>query len=325
MRKTTNKPEVLRSHTCPIVYLQNFAHLCPKYEKKLFNYTDDTYKPPKQKDFCVYVHDKLANSRIELRSVISIGVKKKFYSDEIEQFVTDIENKVGREFKEIRKSTPITFFDTLPIYQFIMNQLVRTPKFQEKLRKDQIFLKEMDNKKFNESIFRLLSVKKPIKISKKSLQNLQSSMMTSNRLAEMFMWSKLTLVTNYTEIPFITSDCPVSYNYVDFVPSVLLSENKLEPSLLINKNTIFMFPLSPHHLIMIQDFDNKRKQPLLHYEVILDEKKIIILNEIVYKFAERFIILKDINEELIQTIRSECGNEINKEYQLLEQTYRSVL
>lgn len=139
------------------------------------------------------------------------------------------------------------------------------------------------------------------------------------------MWSRLTLVTNHTEIPFITSDCPVSYNYVDFVPSVLLSENKLEPSLLINKNTIFMFPLSPHHLIMIQDFDNKRKQPLLHYEDILDEKKIITLNVIVYKFAERFIILKDINEELIQMIRSECGNEINKEYQLLEQTYRSVL
>ena len=68
MRKITNKPGVLRSHTCPIVYLQNFAHLCPKYEKKLFNYTSDTYKPPKQKDFCVYVHDKIENSGIKQRS-----------------------------------------------------------------------------------------------------------------------------------------------------------------------------------------------------------------------------------------------------------------
>lgn len=53
--------EVKRNHRCPVVYLQNFAILCPKYAKKLSNYKENNYKPPKRRDYCVYAHDKLRN------------------------------------------------------------------------------------------------------------------------------------------------------------------------------------------------------------------------------------------------------------------------
>ncbi len=314
--------EIIRSHTCPVVYLQNFAILCPKYEKKLSNYTIETYRPPKQKDYCVYVHDKKKNNKLTLRSVVNIAVKKRFYSPVIEQFETEIENKVKKEFKKFRSAKPIGFIEIAPVYQFIVNQLVRTPKFQEKLKKDQIFLKDMDEDEFKDSFFHFANVKKPAKVSKMSLQELQAGIITSNRLSEMLHLSQCTLATNFTDSQFITSDCPVVYNYVEFIPTVLKSQNKLEPSLFIKKGqSTIMFPISTEHLIIIQNFDTKRKELLIHYEDIYDESRIMEINRIFYIFADRHIILKNNNNDLIKKIRNECGDQIDREYQLLEQTY----
>ena len=53
-----------------------------------------------------------------------------------------------------------------------MSQLVRTPKFQEKIRKDQIYLKEMNEEDFQESIMKGLLPQKPTEVTPKSLKKI---------------------------------------------------------------------------------------------------------------------------------------------------------
>lgn len=118
-----------------------------------------------------------------------------------------------------------------------MSQLVRTPKFQQKLQKDLIYLKEMPDKEYNESLMRLYFVQKPKQVTKKYLKRIHEQMIKNNTLEKIFNWSQLTLATNRTNIPFITSESPVVYNNAEFLNSYLIKQDRIEPTLIFNKTT----------------------------------------------------------------------------------------
>ncbi len=94
--------KTVRFHTCPVVYLQNFAHFNPSYQKKLLNFTDKTYRDPNRNEYLIYAHNKIENSKIFCTSLERIGIKKRFYSEEIDKFIQRIELKAGREFHRVR-------------------------------------------------------------------------------------------------------------------------------------------------------------------------------------------------------------------------------
>lgn len=71
---------VKRPHTCPVVYLQNFSKISPKYYEKLNNFNVKTYRKPNRNDFMIYAYNKLKNSKIFKTSHQNIGVRKDFYS-----------------------------------------------------------------------------------------------------------------------------------------------------------------------------------------------------------------------------------------------------
>jgi len=118
---------VKRPHICPVVYLQNFSHLSPKYIEKSF--TVKTFREPKRKEYLIYVHNKIKNSPVFETSLKNIGVRKLFYSNQIEEYLRYIESQVSIEFRKIREIIDVAYIKTLPIFRFIMSQLVRTPKF----------------------------------------------------------------------------------------------------------------------------------------------------------------------------------------------------
>ena len=193
--------KVNRSHTCPVVYLQNFARLSPKYLQK--DFTIKTYREPDRKDYLIYAHNKIENSPIFQASLESIGVRTKFYSEKVENYLRQIENSVSREFRKIRKMTTATFVNPFMIFRFMMNQLVRTPKFLQKLEKDLNYLKSMSEEDFNKSLMNFLHVQKPNEVTKKDLVKLHEDMILFNTLEKIYKWSTMTVITNHTQIPFI--------------------------------------------------------------------------------------------------------------------------
>ncbi|MFX0029717.1 MAG: DUF4238 domain-containing protein [Candidatus Hermodarchaeota archaeon] len=308
---------VKRTHTCPVVYLQNFAKVSPQYYEKLKYYN----QKPKRKDFTVYVHDKIQNSKISNRSLQNIGVRKNFYSPQVEHYLKKLEAKVGSQFKKIRMATRAVFVELLPIYRYIMSQLVRTPKFQEKLRKDQLFLMKMDDKEFQESLMKFMLVHKPIVVTNASLQKIQEDFIQYNLLEANFKRATITLITNYTDIPFITSDSPVVYNNVEFLPSYLNDQNQIHYSMIFVPETRFYIPIDPRFSLLIDRFNMEREEVAVLDEFVFDEELVMMMNMLEYQYSERFIYLKDTDEELIKKIRRKCGIELDKEYQSLEYSY----
>ncbi len=315
---------VKRPHICPVVYLENFSHLSPKYVKKLSKFTEKTFREPKRNEYLIYIHNKIKNSHIFETSLENIGVRKLFYSNEIESYLSDIESQVSIEFRKIREIIDTKFIKSLPIFRFIMCQLVRTPKFQQKIQKDLIYLKEMPDEEFNKSLMRLYFVQKPKHITIGYLKRIHEHMIKYNTLEKIFNWSQLTLATNRTNTPFITSESPVIYNNAEFLNSYLKKQNRIEPTLIFNKHTTFYFPIDPEFAILIHNFNNQRKEPLIHYEDIFDDNKIMIFNMLIYQYAKKLILMKNKDDKLIQNIRKMCGKSIDKDYQSLEFSYISM-
>ena len=67
-----------------------------------------------------------------------------------------------------------------------MSQLIRTPKFQEKIRKDQIYLMEMDEEEYIESLIRLSIVQKPTEITENGLKRLHEDFIMNNTLEQIY-------------------------------------------------------------------------------------------------------------------------------------------
>jgi hypothetical protein len=310
-----------RPHTCPVVYLQNFSRISPKYYEKLKNYTVKTYRKPERNDFIIYAHNKVSNSKIFDTSLQNIGVRKNFYSKRVESYLRVLESKVGKQFRKIRDMTIATFINPFPVFRFIMSQLIRTPKFQKKIQKDQIFLMKMDEKEFQESIMRLLLVQKPKEVTQNSMNKIHEDFIMNNLLETIYKWSTITLATNNTDIPFITSDSPVVYNNAEFFPSYVNKVNRIEFSMIFSQNVTFYFPIDPRFAFMINRFNNQQKEPIIKDETIFDPELIMNMNMLEYQYSERFIYLRDKNEELVKIIRTKCGNDINKDYQLMEYSY----
>lgn len=312
-----------RTHTCPVVYLQNFSKISQSYYDKLQNFNENTYREPKRKEFTINVHDKITNSAISLRTLQNIGVRNYFYSPKVENYLRKLELKVGKQFKKIRRMTTTAFIDLFPIFRYLMSQLIRTPKFQQKIRKDQLFLLLMDDNEFKESLMKFYLVQKPKEVTKNSLKKIHEDFILNNLLETIFKWSTITLMSNSTNIPFITSDSPVVYNNAEFFPSYLSKENHIEFSMIFNPETAaFYFPIDPRFSLLINRFDNQKNDVTIREHVIFDNKLVMTMNMLEYQYSERFIYLKDVDEELVKNIRKKCGNDLNKEYQLMEDSYK---
>jgi len=315
--------KVKRPHTCPVVYLQNFSKISSNYYEKLKNYNVKTYRKPNRNEFMIFAHDKLKNSKIFNTSLQNIGVKKDFYSRQIESYLRVLESRVGKQFRKIRDMSLSTFINPYPVFRFIMSQLIRTPKFQEKIRKDQIYLKEMDEEDFRESIMRGTLVQKPTEVTLKSLKKIHEDFIMNNLLETIYKWATITLATNKTDIPFITSDSPVIYNHLEFFPSYLTKENRIVFSIIIIPDTVtFYFPIDPRFSIMINKFSNKKTEVTIQDEDIFDRNLIMTMNMLEYQYSERFIYLKEKDEDLVKEIRDRCNDNFNKDYQSMEDSYK---
>ena len=312
---------VKRPHTCPVVYLQNFSVISSKYYQKLKNFNVITYREPKRNEFMINAHYKITNSKTFKTSLQNIGIRKNFYSDRVESYLGKLESAVGKQFKKIHVMTTLSYINPYPIFRFIMSQLIRTPKFQEKIRKDQIYLMEMDEEEYIESLIRLSIVQKPTEITENGLKRLHEDFIMNNTLEQIYKWSTITLLTNNTDTPFITSDSPVVYNQAEFFPSYLFKEKRVEFSMIFNPNSIFFFPIDPSFAILINRFDNQRTDALINYKEIFDKDNILDFNMLEYQYSEKFIYLREPNEELIKEIRAKCNNEFNKDYQSMEFSY----
>ncbi len=316
------KKEVKRPHTCPVVYLQNFARVSPNYLKK--NFTVKTYRPPKRDEFLIYAHDKISNSIIFNTSLHNVSVRKDFYTNKVENYLRKLETNVGKQFRKIRNMSISTFIDPYPVFRFAMSQLIRTPKFQEKIKKDLIYLKNMEEEDFNQSLMKYFLVQKPTEVTEASLNRIHEDFILNNTLETIYKWSTITLITNNTNIPFITSESPVVYNQAEFLPSYLPSVDRIEFSMIFNANTTFYFPIDPKFAIMINKFDNTRTDAVVNYEDVFTEELIMTINMLEYQYAEKFVYLENINEELIRRIRHKCGNKLNTEYQCMEFSYNMI-
>lgn len=315
------KKLVKRPHTCPVVYLQNFSTISSKYYEKLKNFDAKSYREPKRNEFMIFAHDKIKNSKIFKTSLHNIGIRKEFYSNRVESYLKALESRVGKQFRKIRDMTIATFIDPFPVFRFIMSQLIRTPKFQEKIRKDQIYLMEMDEVDFRESIMRGLFVQKPAEVTSKSLKNIHEDFIMNNLLETIYKWSIITLATNNTDIPFITSDSPVVYNNAEFFPSYLNEERRIEFSMVFSQHATFYFPIDPRFAFIINRFNNQKKEPTIIDETIFDPELVMTMNMLEYQYSERFIYLREINEELVKKIRIKCGSDLDKDYQSMEYSY----
>ena len=314
---------VTRHHTCPVVYLQNFSRISPKYYEKFKNYNDKTYQRPKRNDFLICTYDKTKNSNITNISLQNVGVRRDFYSKRVESYLRVLEHKVGKQFKKIRDMAVASFINPYPIFRFIMSQLIRTPKFQDKIRKDQFFLREMDEEEFQKSIMKSLFVQKPKEVTDISLKKMHEDFIMNNMLETIYKWSTILVVTNSTNIPFITSDSPVVYNNAEFFPSYLNEEKRIEYSMIFNPdNVTFYFPIDPRFSIMINNFNNEKKEVTIRDEDIFDRELVMNMNMLEYQYSERFIYLKEIDEELVKQIRDKCGDKLIVDYQLMDYSYK---
>ncbi|NVM19606.1 MAG: DUF4238 domain-containing protein [Candidatus Lokiarchaeota archaeon] len=324
-KKDNEDRKIKRSHTCPVVYLQNFAKVSDSYYQKLLNFDKNSYREPKRNEFLIYAHDKIENSALFNTSLNNIGVKKNFYSSGVEKYLESLENNVGKQFRKIRNMALSTFINSSSIFRFIMCQLIRTPKFQEKIRKDQLFLRDMNEEDFQRSIMRGILVQKPEEVTQKSLKKIHEDFIMNNLLETIYKWSTISLVTNNTDIPFITSDCPVVYKNAEFFPSYLNREKHIAFSIIIVPDTVnFFFPIDPRYAFLINNFDNNKKEVTIRDEDIFDEELIMTMNMLEYQHSERFIYLKDNDEELVKKIRNKCGDKLNIEYQSMEYSYKVI-
>ncbi len=318
-----NNKVIKRPHTCPVVYLQNFSKISEKYYQKLKNFNVNSYREPNRNEFIICAHDKLKNSDIFKTSLQKTGVRKLFYTDRIEHYLKTLESNVGKQFRKIREMIIAAFINPYHVFRFIMSQLIRTPKFQEKIRRDQIFLRDMDNNEFQESIMRSMLVQKPTKVTENSLKKIHEDFIMNNMLETIYKWSTVTLVTNNTDTPFITSDSPVVYNNAEFFPSYLNNEYGIHFSIIcVPETVIFFFPIDSRFAVIINKINPEKTDATIKYEDISDRKSIINFNMLEYQYAERFIYLREPKEDLIKKLREKCVRELNKDYQSMEFSYK---
>ena len=206
----------------------------------------------------------------------------------------------------------------------MMSQLVRTPKFLRKIEKDLLFLKNMPVEEFKQSIMNAYLVQRPKDVNKEILMKIHENMILYNTLENVYKWSKIVLITNHTHIPFITSDSPVIYNNINFLPSYLGSKDRIEFTILWTEYSQMIFPLDPNFAIMISDRDNKREEAIIDYEDVFDERAILMVNMLIYQYSERMVFMKNKDRGLINVIRKTCGNDLNKEYLSLEVSYKFI-
>lgn len=252
-------------------------------------------------------------------------MRKNFYqSNKIEDYLEQIERKVGKEFQKIRGLTLSAYVDPFIIYRFMMSQLLRTPKFLNKIEKDLNYLKEMSDADYYESLMILYHVQRPVEVTKNKIQKIQKDMILNNTLERIYKWSTITLFTNHTSIPYITSDSPVIYYGIEFFLSFLKKEGKIEFSMLTTKNPLFFFPLDPHFAFFIGKLDNKQNDAIIDYVEEFDEDRVKALNMLMYQYSEKMVMMKEKDDELIENIRKMCKGDFNREYPSLELSYESI-
>lgn len=206
----------------------------------------------------------------------------------------------------------------------MMSQLIRTPKFLRKIEKDTFYLKNMSDEEYYESLMFLYGVQKPKEITKNYLLKLHQDMILNNTLEKIYKWSKITLFTNHTSIPYITSDSPVIYYGVEFFPSFLKKEGRVEFSILFDNYPLFFFPIDPQFAFFIGKFDNKQNDAIIDYVEEFEEERVLSLNTLMYQYSEKMVLMKEKDDVLINKLRKRCNVDINRDYPSLKLSYESL-
>lgn len=95
-------------------------------------------------------------------------------------------------------------------------------------------------------------------------------------------------------------------------------------SLVYNANALYYFLINPRFAFFLNNFDNIGDDALIEYKDVFKEEKVMLLNILMYQYSEKIIIMKEKNELIIKNIRKMCSSDINKEYQSLEFSYKSI-
>jgi len=198
-----------------------------------------------------------------------------------------------------------------PLYYFLVTQIVRSPKFKQEIKLDGNIFKNLSDKEYNQTIWKLLSAEKPIDINDEWLKSIQEGIILSNRLMGMFMWSEITFCKNFTDTEIITCDNPALHNGFRFIPSRNYDKNRLEPSMLKSQNPIAILPINRQNVIMVRNFRNERIKPVIKQESIFDKKPIMEINKLIYQNSERHVYSTFGNDNLISKIRENCKDDTN--------------
>ena len=315
------KNNIERSHTCPVVYLKNYASESDKYYEEIKN---KGFRESTREDYEIWVYDKHQDRKFRT-NLSNVAVRKKFYSQESEKLFQLFENKVAKEIEKIRGphlSTELILIDLIPIFRFMVYQLIRTPKFQKKLLRDQEFLKSMDQETYEKSIMRLAFAKVSEDITKELINNIHEDLIFYNLLEDRYNHFTAVILRNKLYNPLLTSDSPVIYDNIEFFPTYLEELGKYTFSVMLNSQSFLYFPLSREFSVAFYNFSSDQQGGIGITDEITNFDLLNQLNSLIFRFSERFIYVKYYKDlEYVREIRKICGDNLNEEYPTLEKTH----
>ena len=167
----------IHNHYYPVIAQMGFSHLNPNY------YKCEEIREPKREELLIHTFDKSKTDSIKELSVNQVGIKNQLYSQSIEDLLAKMEGKFSIEIKKIYQAFDNPYavnyisFNIFPIFQFIAHQVIRTPMFYKLLKKNLEDLMNMDEEEYNQSIFRMVFVKKPTFVDENYVNKIFESML----------------------------------------------------------------------------------------------------------------------------------------------------
>ncbi|WP_371806247.1 DUF4238 domain-containing protein [Candidatus Lokiarchaeum ossiferum] len=310
------KSKVSKNHYVPVMYLRNFSQLTEKGQILIAKATSpNEIRKIFRKQGLIYAFDKkepnlVCFSPLKIKSTC---FSHDLYGEHTESYLKKLEDQFGEEIDKIVETmnnvavgiSSMEFVDIslLKLFKFITAQTMRSLVFKNSFQKDIGFVKSQTKDQYFGSIFHLLFLNQNKKPSIEFIKRWQSRFIEDNRLNGMFNKFQMTLLANYTDIPFITSDCPAIYNHIWFFPSVLPNGDTYMSMITDELATIIM-PVHPRIIAIINNYANNREKIQFNqvdlYNVHVNYVK--KLNQLIYNFADRFIFSSENNTEILNTL-----------------------
>ena len=278
----------------------------------------------RRSDYFVYAHAKKNQGSINPYSVNDICVRKGFYSRGVEKTLNKIENRVQWELNKFRHVKGGGFdIDISKIFNFLTFQVIRTPKFRKKLKRDLLFFKGLPDDEFQQQ-YGIFLVKKPEDVTDETVKDVHEGMITNNLLngTKIYESARISVVSNLTGIPFMTSDAPAVYSNIHFLPANL--NGNIHPLLIISKPGLLFMPLSPNHAVTINIDVHEREKMEATSEIISDPNFVMKSNMITYQCADRFVIMNNNDKTQIDRVKSTCNGTYDIEYKCISEFHEAM-